>query len=202
MSFKIWSKKSRLWECHSLLMKPSNPWQVAQVMVKDLKVQDIKPLLFTWGINVLLWSNHSRQNIVTPSWRMRLLLVVSTKPSPLLLLKILQDSPRDPWSLRKYNVILPDEFWKQRLIIRFNTFRFCLIAIDLVDVTATHSGSPTPSKIHAVEHEIEGEKPNKKKLRLKKITKQLWAKVRIEELEKKIENHEDHSNSNNQRWLN
>ena len=68
-------------------------------------------------------------------------------------------------------------------------------AIDLVDVTAAHLAAQHPvTDVHAVEHEIEEEKAKQEEAAAKEdYEAALNAKVRIEELEKKIANHtEDH----------
>ena len=68
-------------------------------------------------------------------------------------------------------------------------------AIDLVDVTAAHLAAQHPvTDVHAVEHEIEAEKTKQEEAAAKEdYEAALKAKVRIEELEKKIANHtEDH----------
>ena len=64
-------------------------------------------------------------------------------------------------------------------------------AIDLVDVTAAHLAAQHPvTDVHAVEHEIEEEKAKQEAAAAKEdYEAALNAKVRIEELEKKIANH-------------
>ena len=68
-------------------------------------------------------------------------------------------------------------------------------AIDLVDVTAAHLAAQHPvTDVHAVEHEINEEKAKQEAAAAKEdYEAALNAKIRIEELEKKIANHtEDH----------
>ena len=64
-------------------------------------------------------------------------------------------------------------------------------AIDLVDVTAAHLAAQHPvTDVNAVEHEIEEEKAKQEAAAAKEdYEAALNAKVRIEELEKKIANH-------------
>ena len=97
-----------------------------------------------------------------------------------------------------HNVILPDEVLKAAVdySVQYIPQRsFPDKAIDLVDVTAAHLAAQHPvTDVHAVEHEIEEEKAKQEAAAAKEdYEAALNAKVRIEELEKKIENHtEDH----------
>ena len=76
-----------------------------------------------------------------------------------------------------HNVVLPDEVLKAAVDYSVQYIPQRSLpdkAIDLVDVTAAHLAAQHPvTDVHAVEHEIQEEKLNKKKLLLKKITKQL-----------------------------
>ncbi len=97
--FKIWSKKSRLWEMSfSSLMKLS-PWVVAQ-MVKALKVLSLN-LLFHVGIDSH-WGQLLKMNACNTILKNAVLLLVKPKKWKSLLhqLKILSRSPH-PWSLWK-----------------------------------------------------------------------------------------------------
>ena len=95
---------------------------------------------------------------------------------------------------KHHNVILPDDVLKAAV-------DFCVQyipqrslpdkAIDLVDVTAAHLAAQHPvTDVNAVEHEIEEEKAKQEAAAAKEdYEAALNAKVRIEELEKKIANH-------------
>ena len=97
-----------------------------------------------------------------------------------------------------HNVILPDEVLKAAVDYSIQYIPQRSLpdkAIDLVDVTAAHLAAQHPvTDVHAVEHEIEEEKAKQEAAAAKEdYEAALNAKVRIEELEKKIENHtEDH----------
>ena len=97
-----------------------------------------------------------------------------------------------------HNVILPDEVLKAAVDYSVQYFPQRSLpdkAIDLVDVTAAHLAAQHPvTDVHAVEHEIEEEKAKQETAAAKEdYEAALNAKIRIEELEKKIANHtEDH----------
>ena len=97
-----------------------------------------------------------------------------------------------------HNVVLPDEVLKAAVDYSVQYIPQRSLpdkAIDLVDVTAAHLAAQHPvTDVHAVEHEIEEEKAKQEAAAAKEdYEAALKAKVRIEELEKKIENHtEDH----------
>ena len=99
---------------------------------------------------------------------------------------------------KHHNVILPDEVLKAAVDYSIQYIPQRSLpdkAIDLVDVTAAHLAAQHPvTDVHAVEHEIEEEKAKQEVAVAKEdYEAALKAKVRIEELEKKIENHtEDH----------
>ena len=99
---------------------------------------------------------------------------------------------------KHHNVILPDEVLKAAVDYSIQYIPQRSLpdkAIDLVDVTAAHLAAQHPvTDVHAVEHEIEAEKTKQEEAAAKEdYEAALKAKVRIEELEKKIENHtEDH----------
>ena len=99
---------------------------------------------------------------------------------------------------KHHNVILPDEVLKAAVDYSIQSIPQRSLpdkAIDLVDVTAAHLAAQHPvTDVHAVEHEIEEEKAKQEAAAAKEdYEAALNAKVRIEELEKKIENHtEDH----------
>ena len=99
---------------------------------------------------------------------------------------------------KHHNVILPDEVLKAAVDYSIQYIPQRSLpdkAIDLVDVTAAHLAAQHPvTDVHAVEHEIEEEKAKQEAAAAKEdYEAALNAKVRIEELEKKIENHtEDH----------
>ncbi|MFR6444914.1 MAG: AAA family ATPase, partial [Streptococcus sp.] len=99
---------------------------------------------------------------------------------------------------KHHNVILPDEVLKAAVDYSIQYIPQRSLpdkAIDLVDVTAAHLAAQHPvTDVHAVEHEIEEEKTKQEEAAAKEdYEAALKAKVRIEELEKKIENHtEDH----------
>ena len=99
---------------------------------------------------------------------------------------------------KHHNVILPDEVLKAAVDYSIQYIPQRSLpdkAIDLVDVTAAHLAAQHPvTDVHAVEHEIEEEKIKQEEAAAKEdYEAALKAKVRIEELEKKIENHtEDH----------
>ena len=99
---------------------------------------------------------------------------------------------------KHHNVILPDEVLKVAVDYSIQYIPQRSLpdkAIDLVDVTAAHLAAQHPvTDVHAVEHEIEEEKAKQEAAAAKEdYEAALNAKVRIEELEKKIENHtEDH----------
>ena len=97
-----------------------------------------------------------------------------------------------------HNVVLPDEVLKAAVDYSVQYIPQRSLpdkAIDLVDVTAAHLAAQHPvTDVHAVEHEIEEEKAKQEAAAAKEdYEAALKAKVRIEELEKKIANHtEDH----------
>ena len=99
---------------------------------------------------------------------------------------------------KHHNVILPDEVLKAAVDYSIQYIPQRSLpdkAIDLVDVTAAHLAAQHPvTDVHAVEHEIEAEKTKQEEAAAKEdYEAALKAKVRIEELEKKIANHtEDH----------
>ena len=99
---------------------------------------------------------------------------------------------------KHHNVILPDDVLKAAVDFSVQYIPQRSLpdkAIDLVDVTAAHLAAQHPvTDVHAVEHEIEEEKAKQEAAAAKEdYEAALNAKVRIEELEKKIENHtEDH----------
>ena len=99
---------------------------------------------------------------------------------------------------KHHNVVLPDEVLKAAVDYSVQYIPQRSLpdkAIDLVDVTAAHLAAQHPvTDVHAVEHEIEEEKAKQEAAAAKEdYEAALNAKVRIEELEKKIENHtEDH----------
>ena len=99
---------------------------------------------------------------------------------------------------KHHNVILPDEVLKAAVDYSIQYIPQRSLpdkAIDLVDVTAAHLAAQHPvTDVHAVEHEIEEEKAKQEAAAAKEDYEAAFnAKVRIEELEKKIENHtEDH----------
>ena len=99
---------------------------------------------------------------------------------------------------KHHNVILPDEVLKAAVDYSVQYIPQRSLpdkAIDLVDVTAAHLAAQHPvTDVHAVEHEIEAEKTKHEEAAAKEdYEAALKAKVRIEELEKKIANHtEDH----------
>ena len=99
---------------------------------------------------------------------------------------------------KHHNVILPDEVLKAAVDYSIQYIPQRSLpdkAIDLVDVTAAHLAAQHPvTDVHAVEHEIDEEKAKQEEAAAKEdYEAALKAKVRIEELEKKIENHtEDH----------
>ena len=97
-----------------------------------------------------------------------------------------------------HNVVLPDEVLKAAVDYSVQYIPQRSLpdkAIDLVDVTAAHLAAQHPvTDVHAVEHEIDEEKAKQEEAAAKEdYEAALKAKVRIEELEKKIANHtEDH----------
>ena len=99
---------------------------------------------------------------------------------------------------KHHNVILPDEVLKAAVDYSVQYIPQRSLpdkAIDLVDVTAAHLAAQHPvTDVHAVEHEIDEEKAKQEEAAAKEdYEAALKAKVRIEELEKKIANHtEDH----------
>ena len=99
---------------------------------------------------------------------------------------------------KHHNVILPDEVLKAAVDYSIQYIPQRSLpdkAIDLVDVTAAHLAAQHPvTDVHAVEHEIDEEKAKQEEAAAKEdYEAALKAKVRIEELEKKIANHtEDH----------
>ena len=93
-----------------------------------------------------------------------------------------------------HNVILPDEVLKAAVDFSVQYIPQRSLpdkAIDLVDVTAAHLAAQHPvTDVNAVEHEIEAEKAKQEAAAAKEdYEAALNAKVRIEELEKKIANH-------------
>ena len=95
---------------------------------------------------------------------------------------------------KHHNVILPDDVLKAAVdfSVQYIPQRsFPDKAIDLVDVTAAHLAAQHPvTDVNAVEHEIEEEKAKQEAAAAKEdYEAALNAKVRIEELEKKIANH-------------
>ena len=99
---------------------------------------------------------------------------------------------------KHHNVVLPDEVLKAAVDYSVQYIPQRSLpdkAIDLVDVTAAHLAAQHPvTDVHAVEHEIQAEKTKQEEAAAKEdYEAALNAKVRIEELEKKIANHtEDH----------
>ena len=99
---------------------------------------------------------------------------------------------------KHHNVILPDDVLKAAVDFSVQYIPQRSLpdkAIDLVDVTAAHLAAQHPvTDVNAVEREIEEEKAKQEAAAAKEdYEAALNAKVRIEELEKKIENHtEDH----------
>ena len=99
---------------------------------------------------------------------------------------------------KHHNVVLPDEVLKAAVDYSVQYIPQRSLpdkAIDLVDVTAAHLAAQHPvTDVHAVEHEIDEEKAKQEEAAAKEdYEAALKAKVRIEELEKKIANHtEDH----------
>ena len=85
---------------------------------------------------------------------------------------------------KHHNVILPDEVLKAAV-------DYSIQYIDLVDVTAAHLAAQHPvTDVHAVEREIAEQKAKQEAAVEKEdFETALNAKMRIEELEKKIENH-------------
>ena len=113
-------------------------------------------------------------------------------PSPEDTFKILQGI-RDLYE-KHHNVILPDDVLKAAVDFSVQYIPQRSLpdkAIDLVDVTAAHLAAQHPvTDVHAVEHEIEEEKTKQEEAAAKEdYEAALNAKVRIEELEKKIANH-------------
>ena len=95
---------------------------------------------------------------------------------------------------KHHNVILPDEVLKAAVDFSVQYIPQRSLpdkAIDLVDVTAAHLAAQHPvTDVNAVEHEIEAEKAKQEVAAAKEdYEAALNAKVRIEELEKKIANH-------------
>ena len=95
---------------------------------------------------------------------------------------------------KHHNVILPDEVLKAAVDYSIQYIPQRSLpdkAIDLVDVTAAHLAAQHPvTDVNAVEHEIEEEKAKQEAAAAKEdYEAALKAKVRIEELEKKIANH-------------
>ena len=95
---------------------------------------------------------------------------------------------------KHHNVILPDEVLKAAVDFSVQYIPQRSLpdkAIDLVDVTAAHLAAQHPvTDVNAVEHEIEEEKAKQEAADAKEdYEAALNAKVRIEELEKKIANH-------------
>ena len=93
-----------------------------------------------------------------------------------------------------HNVILPDDVLKAAVDFSVQYIPQRSLpdkAIDLVDVTAAHLAAQHPvTDVNAVEHEIEAEKAKQEAAAAKEdYEAALNAKVRIEELEKKIANH-------------
>ena len=113
-------------------------------------------------------------------------------PSPEDTFKILQGI-RDLYE-KHHNVILPDDVLKAAVDFSVQYIPQRSLpdkAIDLVDVTAAHLAAQHPvTDVNAVEHEIEAEKAKQEVAAAKEdYEAALNAKVRIEELEKKIANH-------------
>ena len=95
---------------------------------------------------------------------------------------------------KHHNVILPDDVLKAAVDFSVQYIPQRSLpdkAIDLVDVTAAHLAAQHPvTDVNAVEHEIEEEKDKQEAAAAKEdYEAALNAKVRIEELEKKIANH-------------
>ena len=95
---------------------------------------------------------------------------------------------------KHHNVVLPDEVLKAAVDFSVQYIPQRSLpdkAIDLVDVTAAHLAAQHPvTDVNAVEHEIEAEKAKQEAAAAKEdYEAALNAKVRIEELEKKIANH-------------
>ena len=95
---------------------------------------------------------------------------------------------------KHHNVILPDDVLKAAVDFSVQYIPQRSLpdkAIDLVDVTAAHLAAQHPvTDVNAVEHEIEEEKAKQEPAAAKEdYEAALNAKVRIEELEKKIANH-------------
>ncbi|WP_084869244.1 AAA family ATPase [Streptococcus salivarius] len=95
---------------------------------------------------------------------------------------------------KHHNVILPDNVLKAAVDFSVQYIPQRSLpdkAIDLVDVTAAHLAAQHPvTDVNAVEHEIEEEKAKQEAAAAKEdYEAALNAKVRIEELEKKIANH-------------
>ena len=95
---------------------------------------------------------------------------------------------------KHHNVILPDDVLKAAVDFSVPYIPQRSLpdkAIDLVDVTAAHLAAQHPvTDVNAVEHEIEEEKAKQEAAAAKEdYEAALNAKVRIEELEKKIANH-------------
>ena len=95
---------------------------------------------------------------------------------------------------KHHNVILPDDVLKAAVDFSVQYIPQRSLpdkAIDLVDVTAAHLAAQHPvTDVNAVEHEIEEEKAKQEAAAAKEdYEAALNAKVRIEELEKKIANH-------------
>lgn len=95
---------------------------------------------------------------------------------------------------KHHNVILPDDVLKAAVDFSVQYIPQRSLpdkAIDLVDVTAAHLAAQHPvTDVNAVEHEIEEEKAKQEAAAAKEdYEAALDAKVRIEELEKKIANH-------------
>ena len=95
---------------------------------------------------------------------------------------------------KHHNVILPDDVLKAAVDFSVQYIPQRSLpdkAIDLVDVTAAHLAAQHPvTDVNAVEHEIEEEKAKQEAAAAKEdYEAALNAKVRIEELERKIANH-------------
>ncbi|WP_270207650.1 ATP-dependent Clp protease ATP-binding subunit [Streptococcus anginosus] len=95
---------------------------------------------------------------------------------------------------KHHNVILPDEVLKAAVDYSIQYIPQRSLpdkAIDLVDVTAAHLAAQHPvTDVHAVEREIaEQKKKQEAAVEKEDFETALNAKMRIEELEKKIENH-------------
>ena len=95
---------------------------------------------------------------------------------------------------KHHDVILPDDVLKAAVDFSVQYIPQRSLpdkAIDLVDVTAAHLAAQHPvTDVNAVEHEIEEEKAKQEAAAAKEdYEAALNAKVRIEELEKKIANH-------------